>query len=80
MDDLRPSETIHIDSNVLDTNDVKRDTALRIIEQHGWEPDQCVICVKPCESVSIECPATFDAELGIKSHYSIAAVRDFLGY
>ena len=57
-----------------------REQAIRIIAQHGWQSDQCVICVTPCECRSVECPASFDAVLGIKNHYSIEDVRDWLGY
>jgi hypothetical protein len=59
---------------------LSRELALRIIAQHGWESGQCVICVTPCECPDADGPASFDAELGVRNHYPIDDVRDFLGY
>jgi hypothetical protein len=61
-----------------------REQAIRIIAQHGWEPDQCGLC--DCYAAVREyvtgflCPSSFDAVLGVKNHYSIEDVRDWLGY
>jgi len=59
---------------------VDREQAERIIAQHGWTPDQCTVCVGPCTLESVECPASFNANLGVKNYYAIADLRDWLGY
>lgn len=66
MNDLRPSEIIYID----DGQDLL-DASGRVTRE---------LAIRIIEQHGWVGTASLDAELGIKSHYSIEDVRDWLGY
>jgi hypothetical protein len=69
MNDLRPSEIIYIEDVVLDTDDVLDTNDVKR-----------TVALRIIEQHGWVGTASFDAELGVHSHYSIEDVRDFLGY
>ena len=70
MNDLRPSEIIYID-DAMDWPSALSNSSGRVTRE---------LAIRIIEQHGWVGTASLDAELGIKSHYSIEDVRDFLGY
>ncbi len=57
---------------------ISRRQAVGIIKMHGWDPDHPTSW-NP-ETREWYPPSSFDAEVGIKTHYTVREIFNWLGY